>query len=704
MNQEKLVTYILDGVEVPEGTPDAAAYETAPVGPEAGLYQGGMTKGRPAYRAALFVDGGKVQENQSVTAAITGGAITDTALQGGKIDSDNKHFNGVMVNDSDYTIKGLTMTADGSGGNDFKGFGSGVAVFGKSNVEVENLVYTAAGAVRHGVFAGGTKPEDNLTVTVKNSFIKADGSKYPSEAEGMSSCPWMLGISPDGHARATMCDGYSHVNYEKDILLSDGWGVLSVDDTGDTREFGAYAIEMAVKDSVVDVTTESSDDPSCYATYSIGGCRNRFYNCVVGNGSVSEKYAQLKAALPETGISYDYETKKYGMTYAAVVANEHASAGWYDGCDVTTKYGVMYHKTNNVRYVPGAVDDSSATLPAGGVTGVHDSTFNTNGAAFLVKACTPVIDVKNSKFNSDKGVIIQLMTCDDPGMGTPAFSEVLDPNAPVEKDPAYDPYSFNRKDQKLFRKFDVKNMIGDVQVSFADCNNENGTALEGDCYNSINVLTNGEGMVWWGQNLVLSYDNCDVKGAMSSSVATHDAYSYYMVPADNQYGGIPVNAEGFEIAGKWDKPSFGPPMPMDEPGGPGGPDAGAGEMPSMGDMPDMGGMPPMPEPKFFFTPDYDEEGELIVIGTEKLQPTLGCIIGKNATYLGGLTNTPAPTVNNGVWVSLKNGSTWTPEKTSYLTRLEVSADSRINGKVALDGAEITVEPGKVYTGKIVVTA
>ena len=117
-----------------------------------------------------------------------------------------------------------------------------------------------------------------------------------------------------------------------------------------------------------------------------------------------------------------------------------------------------------------------------------------------------------------------------------------------------------------------------------------------------------------------------------------------------------------------------------------------------------GGMPPMPEPKFFFTPNYDENGDLVVIGTEKLQPTLGCIIGKNATYLGGLTNTPAPTVNNGVWVSLKNGSTWTPAKTSYLTRLEVSADSRINGKVTVDGAEITVEPGKVYTGKIVVTA
>ena len=125
-------------------------------------------------------------------------------------------------------------------------------------------------------------------------------------------------------------------------------------------------------------------------------------------------------------------------------------------------------------------------------------------------------------------------------------------------------------------------------------------------------------------------------------------------------------------------------------------------MPPM-EMPSMGEMPPMPEPGFSFTPDFDANGDLVVIGKEKLKPTMGCIVGANATYLGGLTNTPAPTVNNGVWVSLKNGSTWNPVGKSYLTRLEVSADSAINGKVMLDGAEITIEAGRVYTGAIEVT-
>jgi hypothetical protein len=126
-------------------------------------------------------------------------------------------------------------------------------------------------------------------------------------------------------------------------------------------------------------------------------------------------------------------------------------------------------------------------------------------------------------------------------------------------------------------------------------------------------------------------------------------------------------------------------------------------MPDMGDLPPME-MPPMGDAKFYFTPDYDANGNLIVIGKEKLTPEKGCIVGKNATYLGGLTNTAAPTVNNGVWVAMKNGSTWTPVGTSYLTRLEVSADSTIAGTITLDGAPLVPEAGKVYTGAIVVTA
>ena len=96
------------------------------------------------------------------------------------------------------------------------------------------------------------------------------------------------------------------------------------------------------------------------------------------------------------------------------------------------------------------------------------------------------------------------------------------------------------------------------------------------------------------------------------------------------------------------------------------------------------------------------KGQLVVIGKEKLQPKLGCIVSKNATYLGELTNTPAPTVNNGVWVILKNGSTWTPIGTCYLTRLEVSGDSVLKGQVTVEGTAVVPQAGQDYTGTIVV--
>lgn len=157
-------------------------------------------------------------------------------------------------------------------------------------------------------------------------------------------------------------------------------------------------------------------------------------------------------------------------------------------------------------------------------------------------------------------------------------------------------------------------------------------------------------------------------------------------------------AYGMPIAdGTGERPAkrqMGPPMDM------------PGEIPGgMPDgMPPMGDMPPMAAPKFYFTPEKDAEGNLIVIGTEKLPVKEGYIYSADATMLGGLTNTAAPTVNNGVWVKLANGSTWTPVGTSYLTRLEVSADSKVNGTVTLDGNVILPEAGKVYTGSIQVTA
>jgi len=630
----KLLTLVADGIEVPveDGTyANATLVVTDYIHRDDGLYTGAMTKSAgTAWRTAVMIDGGKFDAATSATAALQAGEIGETEASGIVIDSDAPLFDGVMINDSEYTINDMFMTADGSGGTDFTGYGAGVANFGATRSTINGLVFFGAGPQRHGVFVGGSSPEMGLDVTVNDSYIRADGSKYESRATGMSGCPWMLGISAEGHARATMADGFGVAHYNNCILLSDGWGILSTDDVAANPVWGEYTLQLDVHDSVVDVTLDGTDTPSAYGTYAIGACMNRFYGCAIGNANNSEVFLRNADKLKDYGVDYNYDTAEYGLTYIAVVANEYAGVGLYDGTVADTKYGVMYHKTSNVRF-----PDGVGSVAEAGVTEVKDSTLKTYGAAFLIKACTPVIDVQNSLFIPEKGVIVQLMTCDDPGMGAPNFSETLFTDADafaaeLALDPDYDPYDYNLISRKLNNN-QVDNFIVDPQATFTDCNEANGTALNGDFYNSISVPTSGEGMTWYGQNLILNFVNSDVNGNASSSSALHVEYGYYTDDAGNV---IEAGDTAAAIA------------------------AGA---------------------------------------------TKGIIDSNTATLLGNLENTPTATVNNGVWVSLTEGSTWTPTDTCYITRLFVDDSSVVNGTVTVDGVATEIEPGVVYTGAIVVT-
>ena len=75
---------------------------------------------------AVMIDGGKFDAATSATAALQAGDIGEEEASGIVIDSDAPLFDGVMINDSTYTINDMFMTADGSGGTDFTGYGAGV--------------------------------------------------------------------------------------------------------------------------------------------------------------------------------------------------------------------------------------------------------------------------------------------------------------------------------------------------------------------------------------------------------------------------------------------------------------------------------------------------------------------------------------------------------------------------------------------------
>lgn len=73
--------------------------------------------------------------------------------------------------------------------------------------------------------------------------------------------------------------------------------------------------------------------------------------------------------------------------------------------------------------------------------------------------------------------------------------------------------------------------------------------------------------------------------------------------------------------------------------------------------------------------------------------------------LSHVYQTPAPTVNNGVLVTLDADSSWTVTGTSYISRLDVAPGAVIQGpegkpvKLTVDGAEKPLAPGS-YKGHI----
>jgi hypothetical protein len=381
-----------------------------------------------------------------------------------------------------------------------------------------------------------------------------------------------------------------------------------------------------------------------------------------------------------------YSTSKYGLTYALIAANEYASGEFINGTTVTAKYPVMYHKNQT------------------GVTRVDNATFNSYGANFLIKHCYPVINVSDSKLNSEAGVIVQLMGSDDPGMGKTYYVELLDPSS-VAKDKKHDIYNVNKTDTKIFTT-EMKDVVYDAQASFSNME------IKGNFYNSVSGVDDDD-LHLLGQNLVLRFDKVNLTGVISSAKAIHRNYSFYFSRQKDKDGNkIAVNADGLQIDGKWEAKQgmfsggmSGASMPGGE-GGASGNAAGSiqgreGGAPTGGGMPGAGS-------SLVFTPVTDANGKYVVTGNKKYDLYEGVITSKNATYLGDLINSPTQAVNNGVIVTLANGSIWTIYGTSYLTGLTVDngsivAPEGMRVEMKVNGTKTEIKTGKTYTGNIVLT-
>jgi hypothetical protein len=620
-----LLVMTIDGVEtaIQPGTYTGKIVLTPVVKISKALYNGNLGKGANTdYRVGLFVDGGKIVEPSSVRSALTGGSYDAHSASDVKINSNNVLFDALIIHNSDYSISNVRMTANGAGGNDFTGYGAGLAITGKSRVDIDHYSFDGVGPLRYGIFVGG-QVDARPSVVISDAFMRTNGSVGEVlPGTNMSSVPWVLGLEATGHVRTQLLVGYADVTYKNSTLLSDGWGVVSTDDTGAPVKYGDYSLLLKVKDSQVDITGTSG-----YGSYSIGASRNIFDHSILGNTR--------------------YSTTRYGLTYGLIVANEYAAGDFINGTEVTSRYGVMYHKNQT------------------GLTRVEGSSFHTEGAVFLIKHCYPVINVSSSKLISDSGLILQLMSSDDPGLSVGFYSESLNA-AGAAKDPKHDIFHVSKVDTDILKN-KMSGVISDAQANFADME------IKGDFYNSVTGVDDDD-LHLLGQNLVLSFDDVNLTGVISSAVATHRNYSlYFGKEKDAQGNKMPLNKDGYQVDAKWEtKPGiFGNKVNV-------------------------------------LSPATDSSGQFKLVGTARHDLNEGVILSGNATYLGDLVNRAAPAINNGVLVTLKNSTVWTVTGTSYLTGLKIehariAAPDGYKVAMTVNGAPTEIKSDTSYSGEIVMS-
>ena len=98
-----------------------------------------------------------------------------------------------------------------------------------------------------------------------------------------------------------------------------------------------------------------------------------------------------------------------------------------------------------------------------------------------------------------------------------------------------------------------------------------------------------------------------------------------------------------------------------------------------------------------------------VISASRAQHAVKKISGSTRKEIYQVYDTPCPVVNNGVIVTLKNGTVWTLIGHNYLSALHMDESSRIvtpdgcDVELIVDGKEVPCVPGD-YTGDIFLRA
>ena len=379
------------------------------------------------YRTAILIDNGKYIPGKSVPAVVQGGKVTDKAITGVSILSTDEGFNGIVVKgNSEYTINDVNIRLEGNRGNDFIGYGAGITCVDNAKVTINNSDIHLAGITRCAFHGGG-----NSVTTLNNcriSNISPDSDKH----KGRSFVAfWQLPLI--GTNRSTQCCDNATIYYNNCQIVSNGWGVCSIDGGKDTR--------MYFKDSTLELKGARSRG---YGAFSIGKAFVSYDHC-----TVSVNGAPLLIG-GHGGMSGLGSQKSDGEITNGTIIN-------------SPLYGVVIFKC----------EETELKVNKGSI-------FNTGSSAFVVKGANAFINIDNAKLNPINGVILQLMDSDDTGHGTSRF---IPPIGEVDKAiPGRDLTAANSKEDifMTLSNMEVKgNFYNSTTNLMANCR-ENGKAETAD--------------------------------------------------------------------------------------------------------------------------------------------------------------------------------------------------------------------------------
>ena len=250
-----LLVLVVDGCEcdlIPGASYEVREnYEIVPVtitrkgGPSAAPWIGAKEEEKATYyfRQSLLVDGGRINKDASVTQTLIGGTFDENAADGITLNTLGTHFNGILIdNGSKYKISNSRFYTRGDGGDDLAGWGATIMADNKSELEIKDSYIETEGAIRCALYVDNTsiaKVEDSVLYTKETPDTFEE---FANLTPGMMKrVPFALGMEGTVRTLNVMADGQGKFN--NCIVVSTGWGALSVDSGTAFDICGTYALE-----------------------------------------------------------------------------------------------------------------------------------------------------------------------------------------------------------------------------------------------------------------------------------------------------------------------------------------------------------------------------------------------------------------------------------------------------------------------------